>query len=304
MNIAAIGECLIELAPFAGKNYQLGFAGDTFNTAYYLRQTHTASVSYVSAVGCDSYSQQLTDFIAEQQIDLRFINRITGSQSGLYLISNQANGEREFTYYREQAAAKQLIARLSDEQQQRLTEMDLLYFSGITLAILDEPQRRQLFSLLERAKSKGSLIVCDNNYREKLWPNQAQAIKTLHAFHQLTDLLFVTLDDEKKLYEDSSVQDTVLRYYDSELPRVVIKDGANPVQVLQNKKHYTLPVEPVTDIVDTTAAGDRFNAGFISAVIDGLTNQAAVKRGHQLAAQVIQAKGAIVPVKQLVDLPA
>lgn len=304
MNIAAIGECLIELAPIKERNYQLGFAGDTFNTAYYLRQIHTAAVSYVTAVGDDNYSQQLINFIGDQQIDLSFINQINNSQSGLYLISNEVSGERAFTYYREHAAAKKLIAQLTEEQQQQLTEMDILYFSGITLAILDEPQRKQFFSLLEKAKGRGALIVCDNNYREKLWSNKNQALKTMQAFHQLTDLLFVTADDEKELYDDNSVHDTILRYFDCTLPHVVIKDGANPVQVLQNKRHYTLPVPLVNQVVDTTAAGDSFNAGYLSAVIDGLGSQAAVKRGHQLASTVIQSKGAIVPVKQLVDLPA
>ncbi len=47
--------------------------------------------------------------------------------------------------------------------------------------------------------------------------------------------------------------------------------------------------------VDTTAAGDSFNAGYMSARLSGQNPADAATNGHQLAAEVIQHRGAIMP---------
>jgi 2-dehydro-3-deoxygluconokinase len=48
-------------------------------------------------------------------------------------------------------------------------------------------------------------------------------------------------------------------------------------------------------VVDTTAAGDSFNAGYLAAHLTGATDAEALQRGHAFARRVIGYPGAIVP---------
>jgi 2-dehydro-3-deoxygluconokinase len=52
---------------------------------------------------------------------------------------------------------------------------------------------------------------------------------------------------------------------------------------------------PVTQVVDTTAAGDSFAAAYLAARLGGAAPDAAARAGHQLAGLVVGYPGAIVP---------
>ena len=105
----SIGECMIEMSGGEDRQYRLGFAGDTLNTAWYMRALLPADwqVDYVTALGDDLYSEQMAGFIAGAGIGTGHIRRIAGRRPGLYLI-HQAEGDRHFTYWRDQSAARQL----------------------------------------------------------------------------------------------------------------------------------------------------------------------------------------------------
>ena len=93
----AIGECMVELSEAEGGLLRRGFAGDTFNTAYYARKLLPAAwtVSYLSALGDDALSTQMLAFMTESGIDASPVRRIAGKSPGLYMIS-LLNGERSF----------------------------------------------------------------------------------------------------------------------------------------------------------------------------------------------------------------
>ncbi len=56
---------------------------------------------------------------------------------------------------------------------------------------------------------------------------------------------------------------------------------------------------PPERVVDTTAAGDSFSAGYLAVRLNGGGAQQAAQRGHQLAATVIQHRGAIIPAAMM-----
>ncbi len=82
---------------------------------------------------------------------------------------------------------------------------EIIYLSGITLAICNESAKQKLYQLLVQAKQRGVKIFFDNNYRPRLWQNAEQAQRTLLEFHKLCDLVFVTFDDEKLLFGDEAI---------------------------------------------------------------------------------------------------
>jgi 2-dehydro-3-deoxygluconokinase len=64
--IVGLGEAMLEMAPVDGGLYSLGFAGDTLNTCWYLKQLlgDSRRVGYVTRVGAGSLSRQLLDFLS------------------------------------------------------------------------------------------------------------------------------------------------------------------------------------------------------------------------------------------------
>ncbi|WP_067582274.1 sugar kinase [Endozoicomonas ascidiicola] len=296
--IAAIGECMIELSDLGDSCYRQSFAGDTLNTAVYLSRGLKGtenSVSYVTAVGIDSLSDKMVDSWQQEGINCDFVCRIEDKLPGLYSIQLAEGGERSFTYWRNDAAAKQLFSRgLTDQQVDDLgTEFDYLYLSGISLAILDEMGLAVLFKLLEAARKNNKAVVFDNNYRPRLWADQKTARDTVNKVLSLATMALVTFDDEQALFGDHTPEDTLQRL--SAIPEVVVKNGADGCFVQHHNAVELVPSMRIENVVDTTAAGDSFNGGYLAARVRGASPVAAAEKGHAMAAAVIQHKGAIVP---------
>ncbi|MDG2231893.1 MAG: PfkB family carbohydrate kinase, partial [Paracoccaceae bacterium] len=106
MKIAVIGEAMIEMS-ITGDQAQLGVAGDTLNTAIYLkRAAPQIEVDYITRLGRDSFSKRIKNFIADQFLGTSAIETDDDRVPGLYAITTNAQGERSFSYWRDQSAAR------------------------------------------------------------------------------------------------------------------------------------------------------------------------------------------------------
>jgi len=293
--LLCIGECMLELAP-AGEDglYRAGFAGDTFNTAWYARKLAATEVevAYLSAVGTDDPSARLEAFVRDVGIVPEFARRADRT-IGLYMISLD-NGERSFSYWRSTSAARTLADDL--EALPGVSAGDLAFFSGITLAILPEAGRARLFTALERARDEGVRIAFDPNLRPRLWPSAEEMCRTIMEGAARADIALPSFDDEATYFGDADSAACIARYRAAGASTVVVKDGAKPVQVLHENAVTSVRPDPVEEIVDSTAAGDAFNAGFLVGLEAGLSAAAAVRQGSALSARVITERGALVEV--------
>ena len=140
--VASIGECMLELSGGKNSNWRLGYAGDTFNTLWAIRALTPESMpaDYVSAFGDDPFSVQQKAFFAENGIGTAASPVIPGRRPGLYAIT-LTGAERSFTYWRADSAAR-LLADDKAALEKSLENRQLIYFSGITLAILEEDARK------------------------------------------------------------------------------------------------------------------------------------------------------------------
>lgn len=298
---------MAELSPCDREgDYSLGFAGDTFNTAWYLAQMSNGaaglSVSYFTAVGDDEVSDDLRSFIEAAGIDCAYISRLPGETLGLYLIRLN-DGERSFLYWRGQSAAK----RLAEDRiglDQAIADADLIYFSGITLAILDDEGRTTLLASCAKAREAGKIIAFDPNLRPALWSSLQLMTKSVGAAAAGSDIVLPSYEDEASWFGDASPQATLDRYAGLGVGHIVVKDGANSVHYKDADERGEVRVEPVGNIVDTTAAGDSFNAAVLVAVLNGERIKLGVENGCKLAAQVVQHRGALVQTNAAPQQPS
>lgn len=301
----AIGECMVEVASMShSAHYKVGFAGDTLNTAIYLaryvRQLGV-DVDYITALGDDVYSQHMIEAWQAENIGTHWVAQLPGEQAGLYLIHNDDNGERYFTYYRSQSAAKKwLQTQLTDKILSSLHEYDYIYLSGISLAILSEKDQQALIKVLSTCNK--SQIVFDPNYRVKLWPSAQKAREVFAALLPHVSIGLPTLDNEQELFDDQTAKMCAQRWHGFGVSEVVVKQGEQACLVSQQGEGEFVDSLSVDTVVDTTSAGDSFNAAYLAARIQGYPVVKAAAIAHQLASVVIMHQGAIIPKEAMPSL--
>ncbi len=295
--IVSIGECMIEMSGGEDRSYRLGYAGDTLNTAWYLRALLGKNwlVDYVTALGEDRYSSDIRAFLDDNGIGTGHIQTIPSRRPGLYMI-HQEKGDRHFTYWRDQSAAK-LLADDKPALAQAVERAELVYFSGITLAILAPRARGRLLGAIVKARDNGAKIAFDTNIRPALWTSQRVMTGVLTAAASLCDIVLPTHSDEAPLFGDKSIDDTADRYLELGVEEVVVKDGSKEALIATAHERVRVAPKPGANVVDATGAGDSFNGAYLSARLNGKGLQEAAEAAHQTAGIVIGHKGALVDPK-------
>ncbi len=302
MKIAFFGECMVELS---GSPLQRTFGGDTLNTAVYLSRLggQQLDVSYVTAMGTDNLSQEIIQQWQSEHLDTRLVLRLENKMPGLYMVETDESGERSFHYWRSDSAAKAYFQYGKSPLGSAITngELDAIYLSGISLAILSEQDRDILFELLKKFKNLGGKVIFDNNYRPQLW-TQAQARASYFRILSLTDIALLTEDDEYAVFGKTDISEIVSRAQTQGVREVVIKRGKAPCQISVAEQVHTVSATQVSKVVDTCAAGDSFAAGYLAKRLTGASPTGSAKAGHLLAGTVIQYPGAIIPLDKMPNL--
>ncbi|MDX1481294.1 MAG: sugar kinase [Woeseiaceae bacterium] len=302
--IAVIGECMIELRPsITAAGYanptidaEIGYGGDTLNVATYLAR-QGVDVQYVTVLGDDPLSDWMVDQWRSNGVGCELVRREARGLPGMYWINVDASGERSFHYWRLESPARRLIN--DDERRSRvfeqLQQFDSLYFSGITLALYREPARARLFEFLAAYRNDGGQVCFDNNFRPRQWPDAAKARAAFEAMYRVTDIALPTAVDERHLFGDASNEAVIERLRGWGIREIVLKRGAEGSLVADDTGITEVPAVLVETVVDTTAAGDSFNAGYLAARFGGAGPEEAAKNGSRLASIVVQHRGAIIP---------
>jgi 2-dehydro-3-deoxygluconokinase len=294
--IVSIGEVMIEMTRGPDGRFSQACGGDTFNTAVYLAR-RGLPVAYATALGDDIYSDRILALAAAEGIATDLIMRVPGRLPGLYLIETDAKGERTFHYWRDNAPARELF-ELSDWGRiaESIIGARIVYFSGITLSIYSNQGLGRFLALLELARKAGTKVVFDGNYRPRAWRGDVQRTRTvfMEALKRV-DIALPTYDDEALLWGDPSPDATIERLQAFGIAEIAIKNGPNSALVAAGAHKEFVPVPDVVVPVDTTAAGDSFNAGYMAARLADENPGDAAVAGHRLASEVIRHRGAIMP---------
>lgn len=159
--IVCFGEVMAELADTAAERVAIGVGGDTFNTAVYLARSGFA-VSYATALGCDPFSRRIRSRMLAEGIDDGLVLQSPDRACGLYAIEVDDRGERHFTYWRSQSAARAFFALEGSERVIAAMEgAGVLYLSGITLSLFPAVQQRRIADIAATVRAQGGQVVFD-----------------------------------------------------------------------------------------------------------------------------------------------
>lgn len=289
-----IGECMVELSQAGDGLLRKSYAGDVFNTLWYARAAldDRWTTRFMSAVGTDSVSGEMLNFIESAGIDCSAIQRLEDRRPGLYMI-HLHDGERSFSYWRETSAAR-LLAADRENLAATIDAASAIYFSGITLAILPETDAVSLIEGLKRARAQGKTIAFDSNIRPALWQSPEQMKRLMHMAAAASSICLPSCDDEQTAFGDASAEAVLARYAKAGADTIVLKDGSGDVLVQSGEIVSPFPTDQIANPVDTTGAGDSFNGAFLAEFVQTRDIARSVAAGQACAAQVIQHHGALV----------
>jgi 2-dehydro-3-deoxygluconokinase len=317
-NIYVFGECMIELREdkpldspsgevtqnqglnkgVSSKKLQQAFAGDVLNTAVYLKRTFPEiNTHFVSALGKDKFSVDMICFFEEEQVGSEFVFRSDDKIPGLYAIETDETGERTFSYWRENSAAKQVMSFIDDKVITQLSKGDMFFFSGISLAVITAKHRPLFWQMVEKLKQAGVCIVFDPNYRARMWDSPEQAKEQFDQAFELSVVALPGVDDFQQLYDIHSSEGVYNYCKTFNFKELIIKNGEQGILCYIDDQVYQFNITPVENVVDTTSAGDSFNGVYLGARAKGLTISHAIELASSAAGFVIQHPGAIVDKK-------
>jgi 2-dehydro-3-deoxygluconokinase len=289
--IVFAGEAMLELAQ-ADAGWQVRYGGDTLNTAIHLARAGR-DVGYLTALGNDALSAGMAAGWATEGLDLSLVLEHPQRSTGLYAISTDAAGERSFAYWRDTSAAREMFALPGAEAAcAAAATAGLFGFSLISLAILPDEGRSRLLALASEVRANGGRVAFDGNFRARLWPSLADAARWRNAAVAVADIGLPTLEDETALSGETDAATVAAHWQGLGCGEVLVKLGAEGCRLPGGT---IIAPGAVLAPVDTSGAGDAFNAGYLGARLDGAEPAAAARAGHALAGWTIMRRGAIPP---------
>ena len=296
INVCSIGEAMIEISNIKNSLYNQSFAGDTLNFCNYLDKKKL-NAFFLSAIGKSEINQSLLDFVKSKKISTKYIKKINQFEVGLYLIKNKDNGEKQFFYWRDNSAAKYYFNNIDFlNLYKELKNFDYIYFSGITLSIIHISKLNNFIKLLKLLKRKKIKIVFDFNIRPSRW-NKKNLNIFLDSVLKFVDICFLSGEDMNywKNKNDIKSYEQIVRKY--KLKHSIFRKNAKFTYVFLNKTRYVFKNKLLKRVVDTSGAGDGFNAAYLSNFIVNNDPVLALKAGSSLGSKIVMKKGAIVDVK-------
>lgn len=307
-DIAILGEVMLELSPLPEasdkpssslERYDLGVAGDSYNTAAAISLLG-GRVEYVTALGEERYSERILNNASTLSIGTHAIMQEQGLLPGLYMIHNDRDGERHFTYWRDQSAARQKFASAEGLATllEPLTDVARIFLSGITLALCSDASREVLFQWLDAYRCTGGQVSFDSNYRPILWTSREHALEARERMLARTDMFLPSIDDEMILLGTTDKEKAIRILADSGIGEIVVKSGADPVTLIFEGERSLHAIRQSVTAVDTTGAGDAFNGAYIAARLAGCSPKWCTEFAATVAGQSVMMRGAIMPLPQ------
>ncbi len=262
---------------------ELRVGGAESNTAIALARLGL-NVRWVSRLGQDPLGDRVLRCIRAEGVDTGFVHRCP-LPTGLYLRDQTPNGAHTL-YYRAGSAASTM--NCEDFPLPALDGATWLHLTGITPALSAACGDLTLF-LLHQARQRSIPVSFDVNFRSRLWSAEQARLFIGTCLPFLTVLL--TSEEEAQYLWGTAGTDLMRRLQQSMTGTVVLKRGQNGSELLNAQGQWFQADAYPVQAIETTGAGDAFNAGFLAGYLGGATAQECLRLGNALGAWCVSSPG-------------
>ncbi len=233
--------------------------GGVLNTVVAFKRLGV-KVGWLGALGEDFFSRFIREWAEQEGLDLSLVTQ-DGQPLRRLTVSLSLSSDRAFVTYADTPPGVFELTR------QRLADTHCrhLHFSGL---VVDE----RMPALLRECRDRGIEVSMDCQHRE-----QTLAQPLVREILGQLDMFLPNAVEAQRLTGKESVNEAAALLAEL-VPLLVIKDGAQGAQCWWRGRCYHAPALPC-DPVDTTGAGDVFNAAFIAAHLDGATPEVCLRHG-------------------------
>lgn len=273
-NVTAIGELLIDFIPkqkgSALRNvtdFERVAGGAPANVAAAVARLGGSS-AMISQVGRDAFGEYIIETLQKNGVDTQYVFTTDRANTGLAFVSLTADGNREFSFFRNPSA--DLYLEPAQITPAMFADCAALHFCSVDL--VDWPVKRAHAAAIAQARAAGAFISFDPNVRLPLWPDAAACQAAIREFLPAADL--IKLSDEEVAFVTGCAdeREAARQLFAGGCKLLLVTKGANGSAVYTPSAAVTCPPIRVEHVVDTTGAGDSFIGSFLYQLVrDGVT---------------------------------
>jgi len=261
--ITPIDEIPVEGGCAFSSEVSIDAGGSTLNTTAALRSLKLP-VALISKIGNDIFGNMLVDFLSSKHINTKRIIK-SDFPTGLVLGLVAPDGEKRWISIRGNAAD----IHMTKDDIDKLELPEVLYITGVEL-VEGKESRETAIEFAIMVSKNGGRVFLDPNIRVPKWELSGDV---RNAFERIMPYVEVLLSNEKELEMLGMSEDMNLS------AQSILKKGVDTIWLKLGGKgsaYFTkdcyLEFEPSkVKVVDTSGAGDAFNAAVIYGSISGLS---------------------------------
>lgn len=259
-DVVALGELLIDFtengtSPQGNPVLEANPGGAPCNVLAMLNKLGKKT-AFIGKVGNDTFGKQLAETVRQSGTDISNLIFDDTVHTTLAFVHTFADGEREFSFYRNPGADMMLT---KDEIMTDVVKEAKIFHFG-TLSSTHKGVREATRYALEIAKKSGSLISFDPNLREPLWNSPEDAKKEIEYGFSKCDILKIS-DNELEFMtgtNDYSKGVEILRSKYSNIKIIFVTLGKDGSRIYYKNMMAEQPTFSQIKPIEKTGAGDTF----------------------------------------------
>jgi fructokinase len=212
-----------------------------------------ASSSFIGKLGLDAFGDFLIETLEQAGVDTSRVFRTKEANTALAFVSLKADGDRDFSFYRNPSADMLLSADEIDGNW--FAAGDILHYCSVDL--IEAPVKYAHLKAIEAMKAAGGFISFDPNVRLPLWADQEECRQTILQFIPLSHLVKISSDELTFITGIEDEKEAIASLFVGDVQAVVYTRGSEGAAWHTRAYEVSVPGQKVT-VADTTGAGDAF----------------------------------------------